>query len=86
MVLEELLFARRRPLLQSGAPMFEDVEFPSEGAVLRGRLYRPATDGSPPIVVMANGTSATISIAMIVAATKSTTRQNGGHHRVFATK
>jgi pimeloyl-ACP methyl ester carboxylesterase len=43
--------------------MFEAVEFSSEGAVLRGRLYRPATDGSPPIVVMANGTSATISMS-----------------------
>jgi len=27
-----------------------------------------------------------ISTAMIVAATQSMTRQNGGHHRVFATK
>lgn len=39
----------------------EDVEFPSEGAVLRGLLFRPEPDTrTPPIVVMAHGTSATI--------------------------
>src|SRR3954447_17213625 len=40
--------------------MFELVEFPSEGALLRGRLYRAAPGGSRPIAIMANGTSATI--------------------------
>src|SRR3954462_3942193 len=40
--------------------MFELVEFPSEGAVLRGRLYRASASSAEPIVIMANGTSATI--------------------------
>jgi uncharacterized protein len=40
--------------------MFEAVEFPSEGATLRGRLYRPARDAPPCFLVMAHGTSATI--------------------------
>ncbi len=41
-------------------PTFEPVEFPSQGATLRGRLYRPSTPGTVPVVVMAHGTSATI--------------------------
>ncbi|HWZ92379.1 MAG TPA: alpha/beta hydrolase [Polyangiaceae bacterium] len=41
--------------------MFECVEFPSEGATLRGRLYLPAAArGRSPVVVMAHGLSATI--------------------------
>jgi uncharacterized protein len=40
--------------------MFELVEFPSEGALLRGRLYRAPVSSAAPIVIMANGTSATI--------------------------
>jgi hypothetical protein len=41
--------------------MFEQVEFPSEGAVLRGRFYgQPA--GRAPAIAMAHGTSATISM------------------------
>jgi pimeloyl-ACP methyl ester carboxylesterase len=40
--------------------MFEAKEFPSEGAWLRGRLYRPLDARPAPIVVMAHGTSATI--------------------------
>lgn len=39
--------------------MFANVEFPSQGAVLRGRLYRPAGSAPVPLVVMAHGTSAT---------------------------
>lgn len=43
--------------------MFESVEFWSEGAVLRGRLYRPSDGGgSVPVVVMAHGFSATITM------------------------
>jgi uncharacterized protein len=42
--------------------MFEVVEFPSEGALLRGRLYRPSGDRAAPVVVMAHGTSATITM------------------------
>lgn len=45
--------------------MHEVVEFPSEGALLRGRLYRPDGTGRPtPIVVMAHGTSATITMVI----------------------
>ncbi len=42
--------------------MFGFVEFESAGAVLRGRLYRPVGDGPYPVVVMAHGTSATITM------------------------
>lgn len=42
--------------------MFVDVEFPSQSAVLRGRLYRPARAGLCPVVVMTHGTSATITM------------------------
>jgi pimeloyl-ACP methyl ester carboxylesterase len=41
---------------------FEEVEFPSEGAVLRGRLYAPRDAVTAPVVVMAHGFSATISM------------------------
>ncbi len=41
---------------------FETVEFPSQGATLRGRLYRPSATGLVPVVVMAHGTSATITM------------------------
>ena len=41
--------------------MFKNIEFPSEGASLRGRLYLPAgASASAPVVVMAHGLSATI--------------------------
>lgn len=40
--------------------MIEDVEFHSEGAVLRGLLLRPDAPVSAPVVVMAHGFSATI--------------------------
>lgn len=36
--------------------MFEVQEFPSEGAWLRGRLYRPLDPRPAPVVVMAHGT------------------------------
>ena len=40
---------------------FQVVEFPSEGATLRGRLYLPPDPRGPlPVVVMAHGLSATI--------------------------
>ena len=38
----------------------ESVEFPSQGAVLRGLLFRPSVQGRAPVVIMAHGTSATI--------------------------
>ena len=41
--------------------MLQQVEFESEGAVLRGRFYKTAN--RPPCVVMAHGTSATITMA-----------------------
>ncbi len=50
---------------QHAAARFRPVEFASEGATLRGRLYLPDT-GAPrprPLVVMAPGSSATIRMA-----------------------
>jgi pimeloyl-ACP methyl ester carboxylesterase len=47
----------------SGEPLFDNVEFASEGAVLRGRFYPADTDGTPPVVVMAHGFSATITMS-----------------------
>jgi poly(3-hydroxybutyrate) depolymerase len=42
--------------------MFRIVEFPSQDAILRGRLYTPADASAPtPILIMAHGFSATIS-------------------------
>jgi len=42
--------------------VFTFVEFPSEGATLRGRLYlRPSSGRLPPVVIMAHGLSATVS-------------------------
>jgi uncharacterized protein len=43
--------------------MFEQIEFPSEGAMLRGRFYRHA-GGRAPALVMAHGTSATITMVV----------------------
>lgn len=41
--------------------MFRMIEFPSEGATLRGRFYlQPGAEKPPPIVIMAHGFSATI--------------------------
>jgi pimeloyl-ACP methyl ester carboxylesterase len=44
--------------------MFEFVEFPSEGAILRGRFYRPAHAPPWPAVVMTHGTTATITMCL----------------------
>lgn len=44
--------------------MFEMVEFPSEGAALRGRFYRPQRPAPFPAVVMTHGTTATITMAL----------------------
>jgi uncharacterized protein len=44
--------------------MFEAVEFPSEGALLRGRFYRPERKAPFPIVIMTHGTTATITMAL----------------------
>jgi alpha-beta hydrolase superfamily lysophospholipase len=43
--------------------MFEVVEFPSQGALLRGRFYRSPDALPAPVVIMAHGTSATIAMA-----------------------
>jgi pimeloyl-ACP methyl ester carboxylesterase len=41
--------------------MIKEVDFPSEGATLRGLLYLPETGTkNPPVVIMAHGTSATV--------------------------
>lgn len=43
--------------------MFRIIEFPSEGATLRGRLYfREKSSRASPVIVMAHGTSATITM------------------------
>jgi len=42
--------------------VFAIVEFESQGAVLRGRLYRPPGTEDVPVVIMAHGTSATITM------------------------
>lgn len=44
--------------------MYEPVEFRSEGATLRGRLYRPAARPPYPLVVMAHGFSATLPMVL----------------------
>jgi uncharacterized protein len=44
--------------------MFEVVEFPSEGATLRGRFYRPVHAAPWPAVVMTHGTTATITMCL----------------------
>jgi len=44
--------------------MFEVVGFPSEGATLRGRFYRPAQAAPWPTVVMMHGTTATITMCL----------------------
>jgi len=44
--------------------MFEPIEFPSEGAVLRGRFYRPQRAAPCPAVVMTHGTTATITMCL----------------------
>jgi uncharacterized protein len=44
--------------------VFEPVEFPSEGALLRGRFYRPESAAPFPVVVMTHGTTATITMAL----------------------
>jgi len=45
--------------------MYRVVEFPSEGATLQGRFYPPAAGaGRAPVVIIAHGTSATITMAI----------------------
>lgn len=44
-------------------PDYRPVEFTSDGATLRGRLYLPA-DGPAPVVVMAHGFSATVPMTL----------------------
>src|SRR5712692_9794649 len=45
--------------------MFRTVEFPSEGATLKGRFYyREKATGPAPVVIMVHGTSATITMAI----------------------
>ncbi len=43
---------------------FRPVEFPSEGATLRGRLYLPSAAGAgpPPLLVMAHGFTSTVTM------------------------
>lgn len=44
--------------------MFEVAEFPSEGATLRGRFYRPVRAAPWPAVVMTHGTTATVTMCL----------------------
>lgn len=41
---------------------YEPVQFPSEGAMLRGRLYLPSSTRPSPLVIMAHGFSATVAM------------------------
>lgn len=62
--MSRLVFDRSSPSEEptEGEPSMstERVEFPSQGAVLRGLLFSPDAPGRPPVVIMAHGTSATI--------------------------
>lgn len=43
--------------------MIKEVEFPSEGAMLRGLLFLPESQTErTPVVIMARGTSATVTM------------------------
>jgi len=44
------------------SPLFEIAQFPSEGALSRGRLYRPRGARPAPVVIRPHGTSTTISM------------------------
>lgn len=44
--------------------MYQQVEFASEGTLLRGRFYRPKRAAPFPVVIMTHGTTATISMAL----------------------
>jgi uncharacterized protein len=44
--------------------MFEVVEFPSEGVLLRGYFYHPERAAPFPVVMMTHGTTATITMAL----------------------
>lgn len=44
--------------------MFDTIEFPSEGVVLRGCFYRPERAAPYPAVVMTHGTTATITMCL----------------------
>ena len=44
--------------------MYEAIEFPSEGALLRGRFYHPERAAPFPVVIMTHGTTATITMAL----------------------
>jgi len=44
--------------------MLEAVEFPSEGAILRGGFYKPQRAAPYPAVVMTHGTTATITMCL----------------------
>lgn len=58
MVLKQTSQKNRKMRKQMPAENYEKIEFLSEGAVLRGRLYRPAgTTGDVPVIVMAHGFS-----------------------------
>jgi hypothetical protein len=49
-------------MAEPSSPRFDEVEFASEGALLRGRFYAPSGCVNAPIVVMAHGFSATITM------------------------
>lgn len=49
-------------MAEPSSPRFDEVEFSSEGAVLRGRFYAPSDGVNVPVVVMAHGFSATMTM------------------------
>ncbi|OGN96272.1 MAG: hypothetical protein A2Z71_05905 [Chloroflexi bacterium RBG_13_50_21] len=45
--------------------MIKEVEFPSEGAMLRGLLFLPESQTKrPPLVIMAHGTTGTVTMVV----------------------
>ena len=51
-------------ILRKGAQLVSELEFVSEGSVLRGRLFTPDVEGPTPGIVMAPGFSATSHFAV----------------------
>lgn len=64
LMLNSVIHAQNPPTYQAStpkSPMYQNIEFESEGATLRGRLYLPDNSSEKlPIIIMAHGYSATI--------------------------
>lgn len=60
----EAVFPMVNSILRKGAQLVSELEFVSEGSVLRGRLFTPDVEGPTPGIVMAPGFSATSHFAI----------------------